>query len=346
MSVYHLTEEHVLFQQSIKKWVDQQLTPKSKEMETNRAVDESLISSLQSLGFLTATLPESLGGLNADVTWNVLLLEEIAKAGATGFAQIIKQHAAMSLPLLTIYLKQQLLVSQCLEQNDYCTYAKKRSNQHKLLVVNGQNARYLIVHDIDHHQLSLYDTNTLQVTPVDDLVGWHTANIAHIDLQGNALHSVQLAAQESFHIQATNDLLDAAIFYGIAQIAYEQTKNYTQTRIQFDGPLTQFQVVRHQLVDMKIEVDKLRHFLYVAAFNNNQPHFITQSFALRLFVEREVPTITDWAVQFHGGNGFMMEYDPQRFWRDSQMYVVLNREYSYSASEIGKIIHLSHATIH
>lgn len=345
MSIYHLTEEHVLFQESVKKWVDQQLTPKVKEMEANKTGDSTLLSSLQSLGFLTAALPESLGGLNADITWNVLLLEEIAKAGATGFAQIIKQHAAMGLPLLVTHLQQTQLATQCLANNHYCTYAKKRGHEQTLLVINGQEAHYIIVHDIDTHQLALYDTTTLQVEAVDDLVGWHTANIARMQLHDTALTTVQLSKEQSYSIQAMNDVLDAAIFFGIAQTAYEQTKNYTKTRIQFDGPLTQFQVVRHHLVDMKIEVEKLRHLLYVVAFNNNTSHFIAQSFALRLFVEREVPLIADCAVQLHGGNGFMMEYDPQRFWRDSYMYVVLNRDYSYSASEIGQILQSSHVEI-
>src|SRR5690606_19375770 len=100
MSIYKLTEEHQLFRASIKKWTDQKLVPVVTDMEHAKRIDESLIESLDQLGFLSAALPEDKGGFDADVIWQVLLLEEIAKAGSVGFTQVVKQHAALGIPIV------------------------------------------------------------------------------------------------------------------------------------------------------------------------------------------------------------------------------------------------------
>lgn len=91
-------------------------------------------------------------------------------------------------------------------------------------------------------------------------------------------------------------------------------------------------------MDQAIATEKLLQLLYVTAFNDTNPAYINQCFALHLYVLNEIHLITDRNVQIHGGNGFMMEYNAQRYWRDSQMYRVLSTETAYGANDIGKIL--------
>lgn len=46
--------------------------------------------------------------------------------------------------------------------------------------------------------------------------------------------------------------------------------------------------------------------------------------------------VTDTAQQVHGGNGYMMEYDVQRLWRDSEMYCTMETDCSDDFYVIGK----------
>lgn len=335
MSIYNLTSEHQLFRASIKKWTEQQLLPAVKDMEHSKKIDASLLQPLEQLGYLSAALPEEQGGLDADVTWHVILLEEIAKAGAVGFTQVIKQHASLALPIVQKHFSH---ISFHDDKQPFFTYVQVRDGVAQAVVVNGQQADYVIVHNIDQYKLSIYLRDSLDLQPVNDLVGWHTAMLAFMNSTGTPLETIQLSKEQSLYLQATNHLLDAAIFYGIAKRVCFETTEYAKTRIQFDGPLTQFQVVRHAIVDQAIATEKLHQMLYVTAFNETKASYVKQCFALHLFVLNEIHQITDRNVQIHGGNGFMMEYNAQRYWRDSQMYRVLCSETAYGANEIGKLL--------
>lgn len=89
-------------------------------------------------------------------------------------------------------------------------------------------------------------------------LGWRTANLANINI--DRVEPIQLihideSKQEIW--RASHDVLDSVIAYGTGQCAFERATSYTQQRIQFGEPLTQFQVVRHKLVDIGIERENL-----------------------------------------------------------------------------------------
>jgi alkylation response protein AidB-like acyl-CoA dehydrogenase len=107
---------------------------------------------------------------------------------------------------------------------------------------------------------------------------------------------------------------------GIAQGALDRALAYIQERNQFGKKLQEFQVTQHKLADMAIKIETSRLIVYKAAWSFDQGGYdryltsIAKAYAGRAAIE-----IADEAIQLHGGYGYMLEYDVERFYRDARL---------------------------
>jgi alkylation response protein AidB-like acyl-CoA dehydrogenase len=112
----------------------------------------------------------------------------------------------------------------------------------------------------------------------------------------------------------------AAQAVGIAQGSFDRAVAYTKERKQFGNRLQDFQVTRHKLADMAARIETARMMVYRAAWNFDQgasdPYLtsIAKLTAARVAVE-----VADEAIQLHGGYGYMLEYEVERFYRDARL---------------------------
>ena len=104
----------------------------------------------------------------------------------------------------------------------------------------------------------------------------------------------------------------------IGQAALDRTIDYVQQRMQFGKPLIEFQSVQMTLADMVLDVEAARQLLYRAAINagNGLPVPFEVSVA-KVFANEMAKTVSDQAMQLHGGNGYTEEYGIERLHRDS-----------------------------
>ena len=106
----------------------------------------------------------------------------------------------------------------------------------------------------------------------------------------------------------------------LAEKALEDAIRYSKERIQFGGPLVQFQVLRHKMVDMAVDIEKARNLTYRAVYQYNKGHDVTTEATMaKAYAAEMVSRVCDQALQIHGGNGYMMEYPVQRYWRDARL---------------------------
>lgn len=74
------------------------------------------------------------------------------------------------------------------------------------------------------------------------------------------------------------------------------------------------------LADMATRLEAARLLTYQAAWRADQGlPYITESSMAKLFASETASDIAKQAVLIHGGAGFMMEHDIQRFFRDSMV---------------------------
>ena len=79
-------EEHNLFRKNVRAWVDKEIVPFRETWEEANIVPRELWRSAGDQGFLCCWLEEKWGGPGADFLSSVVVMEELARARASGVA--------------------------------------------------------------------------------------------------------------------------------------------------------------------------------------------------------------------------------------------------------------------
>ncbi|MGI8609068.1 MAG: acyl-CoA dehydrogenase family protein [Candidatus Dormibacteria bacterium] len=111
---------------------------------------------------------------------------------------------------------------------------------------------------------------------------------------------------------------NATMSLAIGQAALERSASYVQERKQFGRELVEFQMVQGTLADMVIQVEAARLLIYRAAANARRgaPVPLEASIA-KCFANEMAKTVSDKAIQLHGGYGYSNEYPIERMHRDA-----------------------------
>jgi alkylation response protein AidB-like acyl-CoA dehydrogenase len=121
-------------------------------------------------------------------------------------------------------------------------------------------------------------------------------------------------------------ILTAAALCGAGRRALDGAVAYTTERRQFDVPIASFQAVAHRLADLATAVDGAQLLTWKAAWAADEDPGQAASLALMAFsfAAEAAETAATEALHFHGGYGFMLEYDIQLYFRRIKAWVLLN----------------------
>ena len=95
---------------------------------------------------------------------------------------------------------------------------------------------------------------------------------------------------------------------------------YAGERMQFDRHIGEFDAIREMLANSAIEVETSRLLTYQAAWlrDRGRPH--TKEASLAKWHASEAGTrCANWAIQVHGGYGYLAEFNVERYWRDARI---------------------------
>ena len=149
--------------------------------------------------------------------------------------------------------------------------------------------------------------------------------LADVDLTGPGVQMVAHGADAvAAHDVAVDDWLrlTAAALVGVADRALEIVVAYVKERKAWGVPIGSFQSVAHRLADVATSLDGSRLLAYEAAWAATEdvdraPELAALAFA---FAAESARDVTDRALHYHGGYGFMMEYDVQLHWRRARAW--------------------------
>ena len=89
---FELSEEHRMFRDSVRSFVDKEIRPVAREWEHSGRYPTEIVEKMKELGFFGITLPAAWGGLDADLVSMAILFEEISK-GWMAIAGILGSHS-------------------------------------------------------------------------------------------------------------------------------------------------------------------------------------------------------------------------------------------------------------
>jgi alkylation response protein AidB-like acyl-CoA dehydrogenase len=131
----------------------------------------------------------------------------------------------------------------------------------------------------------------------------------------------------------------AARAVGVAQAAFECAVRYAKQRTQFGQPIGDFQVIRHKLAHMAVEIEAARQLCYYAASQKDTGKRSDYEAGLaKAFGAEMAERVTREAMQIHGGYGYSMEFEVQRFWRDARVLSIFEGTSEIQYEVIGRRI--------
>ena len=111
-----------------------------------------------------------------------------------------------------------------------------------------------------------------------------------------------------------------AMGLGGAQGCFDKALKYSNERVQFGKPISNFQVNAFKLADMSLEIECARLLLYKACWlRDNEKPYTKEAAMAKLHCSEVMYRCANHAVQLHGGYGLMKEYDVERFYRDQKL---------------------------
>jgi acyl-CoA dehydrogenase len=92
------TEDHSIFQRSVSRFVEREITPNTDTWEEERGVPRRVWHKMGEQGFLCPCLPEAYGGSEADFGYSVIIQEELGRSTCTGISTGVRVHADIVVP--------------------------------------------------------------------------------------------------------------------------------------------------------------------------------------------------------------------------------------------------------
>ncbi|MEE2789868.1 MAG: acyl-CoA dehydrogenase family protein [Myxococcota bacterium] len=106
----------------------------------------------------------------------------------------------------------------------------------------------------------------------------------------------------------------AAILLGLARAAFDTSVRYASERVQFGRPISDFQAIQWMIADSDAELDGLEMLVGQAAENGDERSALNAA----VFGVDVARSVTDRALQMHGGYGYTKEYGVEQHWRDAR----------------------------
>lgn len=270
---------------------------------------------LLATGVVEMALPEECGGYGASLLDLALVAEQHGRYVAP--APVIEAQVAARL-IGRLCGGESDLVAEILAGRRLVTIAVRPASDGRAeLVPAGAVADAAIVLVDDAVVLVPLDG---RVTQVENLGCLPLADVS--DVSGEELARGADAVEQFATALDEWRVLTAAALSGLAARSLEIGVDYVKERKAFDRPLGAFQAVAHRLADRATEVDGAQLLSREAAWASeaDQSRF-TELAAMALGFATETARDTSYfALHFHGGYGFMLEYPIQMYYRRARSW--------------------------
>ncbi len=176
------------------------------------------------------------------------------------------------------------------------------------------------------HDESGNKTTGFNTQPLKNKLGNHSSDTAELYFEDAPVDCKNLLGEEhrGFYYIMHNfqgERLHAAVMsVGCCEILLEDAIKYGRERFAFGQPILKFQVWQHRLAELATQVAAAKELTYRACelFNNKQ-ECVTEISMAKLFSTELVNKVANEVLQFHGGSGYLEEFDVARMFRDVRL---------------------------
>lgn len=318
-----------------------------------------IYAKMADLGLCGLAIPEEYGGSPADTVTSCLVVEEIARAGATIVYAYVptvtfcakgivhygteEQKRTLLPEIAAGRLRMAMGLSEPEAGSDLAHLSTRAVRDGDEFVVRGQKifttgadtADYIFTfvrtdpEASAHHGLSVLliprEAEGVTVRPLPKLAGQGT-HTCEVFLDDVRVPATNLVGELNRGIGIIFGLLDAeriivgAQGCGIGQAALDMATTYAMEREQFGKPIIDHQAVGHLLADMAMSVETARLVTLQAAWKMDQGLPCSMDASMAKIVGSEAGTKCAMnGMQVLGGYSYMVEYGMERLYRETKL---------------------------
>ncbi|MGH3103766.1 MAG: acyl-CoA dehydrogenase family protein [Gaiellaceae bacterium] len=352
-----LTQEHELVRRTVREFAVDRVAPVAEELDREARFPYELVGELAELGLMGMPIPEEYGGGGSDTVSYAIAIEELTRVDSSVAITVAAHTSLGTMPIflfgsdeqrrewLPELASGQKLAAFGLTEPDAGSDAgatRTRAEQRDgSWVVNGSkifitNAGTDISGCVTITALTGEDEISNLVvpngTPGYDVsqpmhkIGWRASDTRELSFKDCEVPEGNLLGERGKGLQQFLEILDggrisvAAMGVGLAQGAYDLAYAYARERKQFGQPISSFQAVQFRLADMATEIEAGRALVYRAAWLKDAGRpFAKESAMAKLYTGELSNRAVNWALQIHGGYGYMDEYAISRLYRDQKV---------------------------
>ncbi|NNK60947.1 MAG: acyl-CoA dehydrogenase, partial [Flavobacteriaceae bacterium] len=93
----YFTEEHEFFRKSFRDFLNKEVVPHIEKWEETGHIERFIWEKMGEMGYFGINYPEEYGGLDLDLFYTVIFLEELQKINSGGFAAAMWAHAYLAM---------------------------------------------------------------------------------------------------------------------------------------------------------------------------------------------------------------------------------------------------------
>ena len=122
------------------------------------------------------------------------------------------------------------------------------------------------------------------------------------------------------HFFDTTRVMVAGQALGLSEACLETSVKYVKERTAFGAPLGAYQLTQMKLTEMAIRIEALRGLVYKAAWliDEGRPDYTLAAMA-KFFGGQTAVFCANYAVELHGGYGYIEEYPVSKWYRDAKI---------------------------
>ena len=359
MKNYHFTEEHNIFRQGLRDFLNKEVVPFIDKWEEEGRIPKEIFTKLGEMGYLGLNFSEEYGGMDVDFFFAVIFIEETSKVFSGGFFITFAVQQFMSSPYIFKHgsekLKEKYLTkaisgeltcaiaitepnagsdvanikTTAIKEGDYYIV-----NGSKTFITNGYYGDVLITvvktkpkSGFDGVSLLVIDKNSEGITATKlKKLGWHSSDTAELSFDNVKVPAENLLGEENqgfVYLMGglqLERLAGAIAGVSASESALDYSLQYMSEREAFGRSINKFQVLRHRVAQIASEIESIKHFVYHCCRLHQDNEYAVKECSMAKLLSTELSDkVMTQCLQFFGGYGYMEEYKIARMFRDSRI---------------------------
>ncbi len=362
MNELFFSEKHYKLKNDLREFLSEKVVPIKDEIDKKREVPPWVIKEIGKRGFIGPLIPKKYNGTELGTVAHCLITEELSRVNVAIsvprtpcilMCYLVTHYGTEKQKenFLKKMATGEKICSICVTEEEagsnvagIKTKAEKKGDSYllngsKRFITNAGVADYYFIWAITNPNvnprsgMSVFmvekDTPGFSTENPYGLMGIHGVQNGILNMEDVEVPKENLIGEENKGFQSLMATFNVERITlgsesnGISLSALEDSKKYAKSRIQFNKPISRFQLIQIKIAEMATKLRAARLLSYSTSKLHELGKDVTKEASMsKVFASKMAVEISSEAVQIHGGDGYTDVYSVERYMRDAKFFQI------------------------